>query len=129
MVPTPGRIVHYRLSHADAEQANRRRDHARKHMELHLTAANGTQVHVGNHHSAGDVVPLLVVRVWDNEFNEGSPFWRDMGAEAPDISQWPKPKSNYGINGQAFLDGNDTLWITSAPQAAANGCWDWPERV
>ena len=33
------------------------------------------------------------------------------------------PLSSYGINGQAVLDGNDSLWITSAPQG------DFPGRM
>ena len=125
--PSVGRIVHYRLSHQDIDAANRRRDHARSHLAEHRENSNGVQVHVGNHHRPGDIVPLLVVRVWPDEYKTDSSFCRDVipGQEY----EWTFPKSAYGINGQAFLDGNDTLWITSAPQAEANGCWDWPERV
>lgn len=44
-------------------------------------------------------------------------------------AEYLRPKSGYGVNGQAFLDGNDTLWVTSAPQGDGNGFWDWPEVV
>ena len=66
--------------------------------------------HGGNPHDVGQVVPLVVVVVWPNEHGP-----------------------NYdGINGQAFLDGNDTLWITSAKEDPAGimpGTWSWPQRV
>jgi hypothetical protein len=46
-----------------------------------------------------------------------------------DRVDWVEPKSPYGVNGQAFLDGDQTLWVTSAPQGDWPGSWDWPERV
>lgn len=109
--PTPGRIVHYRLAPGDCRRIDDQRI--------------GTSLH-GNRPSPGDVVPLLVVRVWDHEFDPE----RSVGFyNASGDVEWTFPKSHYGINGQAFLDGNDTLWVTSAPQADANGCWDWPEGL
>ena len=61
----------------------------------------------GNFHEVGQEVPLIVVVVWPNEFGP-----------------------NYaGVNGQAILDGNDTLWITSAKEGTEPGTWAWPERV
>jgi hypothetical protein len=33
-----------------------------------------------------------------------------------------------GVNGQAFLDGNDVLWITSAKEGTEPGQWSWPIR-
>ena len=86
---TVGRTVHFILTAEQAEQINRRTLPAR-----------------GNSASAGDVVPLVVVRVWPNEFGD-------------------QP----GINGQAILDGNDTLWITSAKEGTEPGTWQWPPRV
>lgn len=129
MEPTVGRIVHYRLSRADAQAANLRKSHAQRHLRDHREAATGVQVHVGNHHQAGDIVPLLVVRVWDNEYRPDQSFCRDYLPGDDTEPEWTFSKSSYGVNGQAFLDGNDTLWITSAPQADANGCWDWPPRA
>jgi hypothetical protein len=65
------------------------------------------QAHIGNPAAAGDEVPLVVVRVWPHEFGENVP----------------------GVNGQAFLDGNDTLWVTSAKEGTEPGTWAWPPRV
>jgi hypothetical protein len=50
------------------------------------------QAHFGNQAKAGDVLPMIVVRAW------------------PDGS----------VNGQVFLDGNDTLWVTSRRQVPAD---------
>lgn len=75
-------------------------------MTSEPTWVPGSQAHVGNPAHEGDVVPLLVVRSW-----------------------------NHGVNGQAFLDGNDVLWITSAredsrPRVESHepGRWRWPNR-
>lgn len=126
-VPTPGRIVHYRLSRRDCEDIRRRREDAHTHMATHRATANGVQVHVGNAPHPGDIVPLLIVRVWDKEFSPTGAIMRDHDPGTEPV--WTFPKSPYGVNGQAFLDGNDVLWVTSAPQGDGNGCWDWPERV
>lgn len=108
-VPSIGRIVHYTLSEADAEAINRRREDAV------LYAANpynpprvakkptGFQVHRGNPAHEGDVLPMLIVRVWGS---------------SPDSV----------VNGQVFLDGNDTLWVTSVPRGEGNRRWAWPTR-
>ena len=123
--PTTGRIVQYTLTEEDATQINRRRtsgDSIAKRIKNNGaeigTCVNfpdqwpiGAQAHIGNHASVGDVVPLLIVRVWPDEFGTGNP----------------------GVNGQAFLDGNDSIWITSAGEslekATAPGKWNWPLRV
>lgn len=98
-----GRIVRYVLSEADAAAIRRRRV-AKPHEH---TWPMGAQAHVGNPPSKGDVVPLIVVRVFPDEFG-------------PDIP---------GVNGQAFLDGNDSLWLTSVREGAVPGTWHWPSRV
>lgn len=82
-----GRIVHYRLTAQDAGEINGRR--------VTRTYA------VGNTVGVGDVLPMVVVRVWGVE----------------------------GVNGQVFLDGNDTLWVTSRPEGTEPGMWSWPELV
>lgn len=87
---TPGRIVLYTLNDADIERIA---DHREKLGPLAL--AYGNKPHVG------DVVPLIVVRAWDER----------------------------RINGQAFLDGNDRLWITSAHEGEASGEWHYPPRA
>jgi hypothetical protein len=67
----------------------------------------GHATKTGNVAREGDTFPLLIVRVWPHA----------------------------SVNGQLFLDGNDTLWITSAApidldaESAQLGKWRWPERV
>lgn len=56
----------------------------------------------GNPVAEGDDLPAMVVVVW--------------------------PSTERRINGQVILDGNDSLWITSAPHGLEPGCWRWPER-
>lgn len=67
----------------------------------------GAQAHIGNTAREGDIVPLIIVVVWPDEFGPGKP----------------------GVNGQAFLDGNDSLWVTSAGEGENPGQWSWPPRV
>ena len=65
----------------------------------------GVQAHVGDPAHEGDVVPAIVV--WADN-NEAGTF-----------------------TGQAFLDGNDTLWLKSVPfdEEGARGSWHWPPRA
>ncbi len=58
-----------------------------------------------NPHQAGQEVPMIIVVVWPNEYGPG----------------------HEGVNGQAFLDGNESLWVTSAKEGNGNGEWHWPE--
>lgn len=112
MIPSIGRIVHYRLNSYDAQRINARR-------AARVTAAkggtffgsqvpgiDGTQTHEGNEAREGDVYPFMITRVW---------------GDTPESS----------VNGQLFLDGNDTLWLTSASQGSPdeNGKWSEPPRV
>lgn len=68
----------------------------------HRTLAEGAKV--GNEPREGDVVPMLIVRPWG----------------ATEAS---------AVNGQAFLDGNDTLWVMSRAQGDGPGYWSEPPRV
>jgi hypothetical protein len=86
MTITVGRIVHFALTEAQAERVNRR-----------------TLPQTGNTARAGDVVPLIVTRVWADESGHVS-----------------------CVNGQALLDGNDSLWVTSAKEGTEPGTWSWP---
>ena len=97
-----GRIVQYVLSKEDVEQINRRRVEGVGHGK---DWPQGAQAHVGNQASAGAVVPAIVV--------------------------WPHHNEDSTFNGQAFLDGNDVLWITSVPYSAESKprTWHWPARV
>lgn len=121
MTVTTGRTVLYTLTEDDAKQINRRRTSGSEiaaRMKTSVPSVDGdkpsiygwpegAQAHIGNRASAGDVVPLVVVKVWPNEFG-------------PDVP---------GVNGQVFLDGNDALWITSAKEGTEPGTWAWPPRV
>lgn len=109
---TPGRIVHYVLSEADAQQINRRRADfeafRRNHVGEHESGtfgASGHVAHVGNQASEGDLYPAIVVRTF------GGP----------------------SVNLQVFLDGNDTYWATSRSETDADkresGKWFWPARA
>lgn len=55
------------------------------------------QRHVGNRAYEGDTLPCLVVTVHSDEC----------------------------FNGQVFLDGNDSLWVTSTIKGETPGTWDW----
>ena len=61
----------------------------------------GAQAHSGNQVHGGQLVPLIVTAVW----------------------------TDVCINGQAILDGNDSLWVTSRVLGTDVGTWRWPERV
>lgn len=58
----------------------------------------------GNFVEEGQVYPMLIVRIW-GETEQSS------------------------VNGQVFLDGNDTLWVTSAGQGDGPRQWHEAPRV
>lgn len=86
MIPTPGRIVAYKISAPDAEAINKRR--ADLHTSGFAQQNTGGQCHIGNGVALGDVYPMVITKVWSS---------MDGGA----------------VNGQVLLDGNDALWVTS----------------
>ena len=102
-VPTIGRIVHYTLHEQEADAINRRREHARTHIDDHRVNANGVQLHVGNRVDAGDVFPMVITRVWGDT-----------------------PTS--AVNGQVLLDGNDLYWVTSVSVGTGPHTFSWPVR-
>jgi len=104
MKPTIGRIVHYSMTAQDVEEAARRRVRGAGHGEGWPA---GAQAHVGNPHSEGQLLPAIVCVVWPDE-------------HGPDFD---------GVNAQVFLDGNDSLWVTSVKEGTEPGTWRWPERV
>lgn len=109
MKPSAGRIVHYRLTADQAFAVNRRRTDGPS-IAARMKDdkwPQGAQAHVGNIVHEGEVFPMVIVVVWPDEFGPGKP----------------------GVNGQAFLDGNDSLWVTSAGEGTHPGQWCWPERV
>ena len=103
MIPSIGRIVRYTLSAQDADAINKRRADSSKHMTEHRENSNGVQIHVGNGVREGDVFPMLIVQVWPND--------------------------THGVNGQVFLDGNDSLWATSVAEGDGPRSWSWPPRT
>jgi hypothetical protein len=103
MKPTIGRIVHYILSDEDVKQINRRRTNGQSIAERIKEDKwpIGAQAHIGNEiYQSGTIVPMIITVVW----------------------------SETTINGQAFLDGNDTLWVTSSLEGTGQRNWFWPPR-
>jgi len=99
-----GRIVRYTLTEGDAQAINKRRADTQAHLAEHRDASTGVQVHVGNAAHAGDVFPMLITRVWGDT-------------------------SEASVNGQVFLDGNDSLWVTSVAEGDGERKFKYPERV
>ncbi len=64
----------------------------------------GTGIAMGNEPHEGDILPMLIVKPWGD--TEGS-----------------------AVNGQVFLDGNDTLWVTSRSEGTGPFTWSEPPRV
>ena len=108
MEPTIGRIVHLKLSKDQVEQINRRRTTGSSIYDRIQSKEwpIGAQAHIGNPISEGELVPMIITKVWPHEYGVGQ----------------------HGVNGQAVLDGNDVLWITSAKQGTEPGQWQWPTR-
>lgn len=105
---TIGRTVIFKLSEQHAAEINRRRTTGYsigERIKLNCNSQTlwplGAQAHIGNEVHAGDEFPMTVVRVW----------------------------SDYCVNGQVFLDGNDTYWATSVSHGEHNGMWQWPPMV
>jgi hypothetical protein len=104
MIPSVGRIVHYKLTALNAEHINRRREDAK---ETRVSSnKSGVQVHVGNTARAGDICAMLIVGLWTDNPDHQSP-----------------------VQGQVFLDGNDNLWVSSVIQGDAEGQFSQPVRV
>lgn len=101
MRPSIGRIVHYKLSEEDAAQINRRRI-TRENIAQNIKAGLwplGAQAHIGHVAERGDVLPMIITRVEDA----------------------------MNVNGQVFLDGNDTLFVAVVGEGEnIEGCWQWP---
>jgi len=107
MKPKRGEVVDYRLTADDVKTIEAAREAGKSH---------------GNHPRRGDIFPLIVVRVWPDEYDPTSTFVR--GPEEVVFH----PESPYGVNGQAILDGDDTIWVTTAPQGEFPGCWQFPRN-
>lgn len=104
-LPTVGRTVLYKLNSYDVATINTRRGDFSAHTRANPRAdpgaagATGHIGHVGNPVSVGDECAATIVRVF------------------------------YGgtvANLQVHLDGNDTMWVTSAAEGTDPGRWTWP---
>jgi len=111
MTPSIGRIVHYCLTEQNAVEIMRRRTTGAD-IAARIPSKEwpvGAQAHIGNTVAAGDVFPMVIVKVWD-------------GAEQSQV------------NGRVLLDGTDEYWATSVGQVVPDsvdkqGCWFEPPRV
>jgi len=108
MIPTIGRIVHYKLSEYDADAINQRRSDAAAFQrslvvqpEAGERGRSGHVLHVGNEAEAGQVYPATVVRTWGGTT----------------------------VNLHVTLDGSDTYWATSRPEGDGESQWTWPARA
>jgi hypothetical protein len=104
MIPSLGRIVHYRLTDRDVETINKRRDDFASHRGRDGYTDTGYIAHFGNPPVPGQVFPAAIVRTWGN-------------------------RSASVANLKVFLDGSDDLWVTSALQGEHDGQWSEPPRV
>lgn len=107
MIPTIGRIVHYRLSADDADQINRRRTSGSE-IAKRITAIPqewplGAQAHIGNKAEEGQTFPAIIVRTWGET-------------------------EHSAVQLQVFLDGNDTFWATSVIVGEGPRTYSWPTR-
>ena len=97
-----GLMVLYRLTADEALATNKRREDARQNVEKMREERPGFQAHVGNMVNEDERVPMIITQVWPDEFGPGY----------------------QGVNGQAFLDGNDSLWVTSVQEGYESGQWE-----
>jgi hypothetical protein len=92
-------VVNYKLSSNDAEKINKRRTTSlsiKERIEEELWPL-GAQAHIGNEATEGQILPMVITAV----------------------------HSESCVNGQVFLDGNDTLWVTSVLQGNEPGNWNY----
>lgn len=113
--PSLGRILLYSVTAEQSAQVNRRRTDGKAiaaRMKLMVASDTGedevihgwpagAQAHIGEPLEPGELVPLIVTKV----FEGGT------------------------VNGQAFLEGNDVLWVIAVNEGTGPGTWQWPPRV
>ena len=92
-----GMMVLYRLTAEDATSTNRRRVDAANNLEKMREEKPSFQAHVGYPVDAGDSFPMIVT-----------------STDTAIVG---------GVNGQVFLDGNDTLWVRSSIEGDGTGEW------
>lgn len=92
--PYIGQIVRYTLDDTDARDVNQKRTYESS-IIRRITEDKwpiGAQAHIGNSVQAGSICPMMITRVW----------------------------SPTCVNGQVFLDGNDTLWALSVNKGSGS---------
>ena len=92
-----GLMVLYRLTEEEALATNKRREDARQNLEKMREERPGFQAHVGIEAREDDLLPMIVTVVC-----RGLPNF---------------------VNGQVFLDGNDSLWVTEVMEGDQPGQW------
>lgn len=103
--PTVGRTVLYKLNSYDVVTINTRRadfnahSRANPRTEAGAAGATGHIGHTGNPARIGDECAATIVRVFP-------------GSACANL--------------QIHLDGNDTMWVTSAAEGDEPGRWMWP---
>jgi hypothetical protein len=115
--PTLGRIVHYKLTEAEAKATTKRREDFRAYMRKNPGSTwdgftlgpgdpgqTGHQAHWGSMVDEGDTFPAIVTYY-----------------DIQDNVVW--------INLQVFLDGNDSLYVIDPEFGDEPGQWSWPPRV
>lgn len=101
--PDIGRIVRYCLSEQDAAEINTARKKALADVRSKTSDRAVVPARVGNQVKAGDVVAMMIVAIHG---------------------------TGNCVNGQLFLDGNDSHWVTSRSlgETVQPGSWGWPAR-
>ena len=84
-----GLMVLFRITEEQAKATNIRREDARQNRDKMREERPGFQAHVGTMVAEGDRCPMIITQVWADGV----------------------------INGQAFLDGSDSLWVCMIQKA------------
>ena len=107
MIPSLGRIVHYRLTHTDVVNITRRRADFMHHRGATGYSNTGYVAHFGNPVREGQAFPAAIVRTWPEDHISGDTV----------------------VNLKVLLDGADDLWVTGIQQGLGEGQWSEPVRV
>ena len=95
-----GQIVQFVLTEDMCKAIYRRRDDAYNNLPIiRKEAKAGYIAYVGYPPQSGEIVPMIITRVWDENL----------------------------VNGQIILDGNDHYWATSVARGPSYGEWEFPE--
>lgn len=93
-----GMMVLYQLTEEEALATNKRREDAKQNVEKMREERPGFQAHVGIETSEDDLLPMIVTFV------------------SQDLPTF--------VDGQVFLNGNDSLWVTEVMEGNESGQWE-----